>query len=69
MVYVNHFNNGVGTALPKIQIPNCMNGLHRHEGTAEDSQGVFAGFEKYLMKTLKLLGEQNEADENKIMGN
>ena len=44
-----------------------MNGLHRHEGTAEDTSGITAGFEKYLMKILKLLGELQEMDENKIM--
>ena len=37
-----------------------MNGLHRHEGTCEDTQGLFASFEKYLMKVLKLLGEMQE---------
>ena len=46
-----------------------MNGLHRHEGTAEDNQGIFAGFEKYLMKILKLLAETQAVDENMIMGN
>ena len=69
MVYINHHNvGGAGTQLPKHTIPNCMNGLHRHEGTCEDTQGIFGGFEKYLMKILKLLGEMQEADENMIMG-
>jgi hypothetical protein len=59
MVYINHQNvGGAGATLPKHNIPNCMNGLHRHEGTTEDVQGIFAGFEKYLMKILKLIGEQ-----------
>ena len=46
-----------------------MKSLHVHEGTCEDSQGIFAGFEKYLMKILKLLVEMNDADEKNIMGN
>ena len=59
MVIVNHFNTGgAGATLPKHTIPNCMTGLHRHEGSCEDTQGIFAGFEKYLMKILKLMEEQ-----------
>ena len=70
MVYINHFNiGGTGANLPKHTVPNSMNGLHRHEGTTEDTQGIFAGFEKYLMKILKLLGEQQEKDESNILGN
>ena len=70
MVYVNHFNvGGAGAQLPKTAIPNCMNGLHKHEGTAEDTQGIYAAFDKYLMKILKLLGEQQEIEERGIMGN
>ena len=69
MVVINHFNvGGAGAQLPKHQIPNSMNGLHRHEGTCEDTQGLFASFEKYLMKILKLLGEMQEEDEKRIMG-
>ena len=38
MVFINHFNTGgPGAPLPKHTIPNSMNGLHRHEGSAEDS--------------------------------
>ena len=58
MVYVNHFNvGGAGVPLPKHTIPNSMNGLNKHEGTSEDPQGIFGGFEKYLLKILRLLGE------------
>jgi hypothetical protein len=68
MVFINHFNvGGAGAQLPKHQIPSSMNGLHRHEGTCEDTQGLFASFEKYLMKVLKLLGEMQEEDEKRIM--
>jgi len=38
MVIINHHNvGGAGAQLPKHTIPNCMNGLHRHEGTCEDT--------------------------------
>ena len=68
MVFINHFNvGGAGAQFPKHQIPSGMNGLHRHEGTCEDTQGLFASFEKYLMKVLKLLGEMQEEDEKRIM--
>ena len=70
MVYINHMNvGGAGAMLPKHNIPSSMAGLHKHEGTCEDTQGIFAGFDKYLMKILKLLGEQQEADENRLLGN
>jgi len=70
MVYLNHMNvGGPGAQLPKHTIPNSMNGLHKHEGTAEDTQGIFGGFEKYLLKILKLIAEMQDAEENKIMGN
>lgn len=32
--------------------------LHKHEGSAEDTQGIFAAFEKYLMKIMKLISDE-----------
>ena len=67
MVYINHHNVGSGGALPKHTVPNCMNGLHRSEGSAEDAANIHAGFDKYLGKLMKLLSEQQEQEENRLM--
>ena len=45
-----------------------MNGLHKTEGTCEDASTIHAGFDKYLGKLMKLLSEQQEIEENKLMG-
>lgn len=68
MVFINHFNVGQGGQLPKHTVPSCMNGLHKQEGSAEDNQTIYTGFEKYLQKLCKLLGEQNDIDEKGIIG-
>ncbi len=67
MVFINHFNVGAGGQLPKHTVPGCMNGLHKTEGTAEDASTIHAGFDKYLSKLIKLMGEQQEQEENKLM--
>ena len=61
LCYVNHHNsdgsyNGV--------VPQCMNALEKYQGSAEDTQGIFATFEKYLTKLLKQLIEKQAAEEN-----
>ena len=68
MVFINHHDVGGGDAqLPKHTVPSCMNGLHKQEGTAEDQQTIYTGFEKYLQKLCKLLSEQRNEDEQAIM--
>ena len=45
-------------------IPGCLNALEKFEGTADDSQGIFTTFEKYLSNLLKALIEKRAAEEN-----
>ena len=55
MIYVNHHNIGAGSQLPKMApLPQNLDYLDKHHGTAEDNSFVYAGFEKYLTKLLKL---------------
>ena len=44
-----------------------MEALEKHNGTAEDINGVFQAFEKYLIKLLKLLGDKQRVEEEGIM--
>mgnify|MGYP001043566628 CR=1 FL=1 len=65
MAYVNHHNcNG---QIPQHNIPKCMQGLTPHIGTAEDNQGIFQGFEKYLIKLLTLMSEKQRAQEEDML--
>ena len=57
MAFINHHNAG-GSVLPQVSLPRAMDNLDKHHGTCEDANGVFQGFEKYLLKLLKLLGDQ-----------
>jgi len=44
-----------------------MAGLEKHVGTAEDNQGIFQGFEKYLIKLLGLISDkQRQAEEDLV---
>ena len=55
MIYINHHDIGAGSQLPKTgTLPQNLEYLDKHYGTAEDSSFVYAGFEKYLTKLLKL---------------
>ena len=38
--------------------------LEKYNGSADDSQGIFTTFEKYLTKLLKQLIEKQAAEEN-----
>ena len=51
--------------MPKTSLPENLEYLDKHYGTAEDNSFVYSGFEKYLIKILKLIGEQNRDDEAK----
>ena len=65
MCYVNHHNSGGN--FPNHNIPKCMAGLEKHIGTAEDNQGIFQGFEKYLIKLLGLISDkQRQAEEDLV---
>ena len=63
---MNHHNTA-GGVLPSITIPKCMESLDKHVGTAEDSNGLFQGFEKYLIKLLKLMSDQQQEEEKLIV--
>ena len=39
-------------------IPQCMQALDKFQGSAEDTQGIFTTFEKYLTKLIKQLFEK-----------
>jgi len=41
-----------------------MDALDKHHGTCEDINGVFQGFEKYLLKLIKLLSESQREEES-----
>jgi hypothetical protein len=40
LAIANHHNTS-GGVLPNVQIPKCMDALEKHNGTAEDTNGVF----------------------------
>lgn len=66
MAFVNHHNVG-GASLPQVSLPRSMDSLDKHHGSCEDPNGIFQGFEKYLLKLLKLLGDQQRNEEAEIM--
>jgi len=39
----------------------------QNNATAEDANGIFQGFEKYLIKLLKLIADQQRDQEAEIM--
>ena len=57
LAIANHHNTG-GAPVPSTHVPKSMDALDKHNGTAEDSNGIFQSFEKYLIKLIKILGEQ-----------
>jgi Rab-like protein 5 len=65
LAIANHHNTG-GSA-EQARVPKCMEALEKHNGTAEDINGVFQAFEKYLIKLLKLLGDKQRVEEEGIM--
>ena len=56
MIYINHHNLN-GGSFPEVNLPKSFNNLVQHVGTAEDSSGIFQGFEKYLTKLLKVMSD------------
>jgi hypothetical protein len=44
-----------------------MAGLEKHIGSAEDNQGIFQGFEKYLIKLLTLLADKQRLQEEDLI--
>ena len=66
MCYVNHHNTS-GGILPSHNVPKCMAGLEKHIGSAEDNQGIFQGFEKYLIKLLTLLADKQRLQEEDLI--
>jgi hypothetical protein len=53
LAIANHHNTA-GGMLPQLNVPRCMQNLENHNGTAEDTNGIFQAFEKYLIRLLKL---------------
>jgi hypothetical protein len=66
LAIANHHNTG-GSIVPTVTVPKCMEALDKHNGTAEDSNGIFQSFERYLIKLIKILGEQQKDEESRIM--
>ena len=65
LCYINHHNSdGTNQGV----VPQCMAQLEKFQGSAEDTQGIFATFEKYLAKLLKQLIEKQAAEENQYAG-
>ena len=63
LALINH--HGVsGGNFPNVSLPKCMDSLEKHHCSAEDANGVFQGFEKYLNRLLKLLGDLQRQEEN-----
>jgi hypothetical protein len=62
----NHHNTN-GGVVPNATVPKCMEALDKHNGTAEDSNGIFQSFERYLIKLLKVLSDQQRDEESRIM--
>ena len=50
LCYINYHNSDGSL---NGSIPKCMDGLDKFQGSAEDTQGIFTTFEKYLTKLLK----------------
>ena len=65
MLYVNHVN--AGNNAQHVQLPKGLEQLDNVQGSAEDSSFIYSGFEKYLIKLLRLIGEQNKNDEDNIL--
>ena len=61
----NHNSDGSNNAV----IPSCMAPLEKYQGSAEDTQGIFTTFEKYLSKLIKQLIEKQAAEENQYAAN
>ena len=59
LCYINNHNGDGGG-----QIPSCMAPLEKFQGSAEETQGIFTTFEKYLSKLIKQLIEKQAAEEN-----
>lgn len=66
LAIANHHNTS-GGVLPSVAVPKCMEALDKHNGTAEDINGIFQGFEKYLIKLLKLLQDKLREEEDGMM--
>ena len=66
LAIANHHNTQ-GQGLPQHTVPKCMEALEKHIGTAEESNGIYQSFEKYLIKLLKLLSERQRNEEEGIM--
>ena len=58
MVYVNYHNAQDGN-MAKVTLPANLEYLNKEYGSAEDNSFIYSGFEKYLVKLLKLMSEQN----------
>ena len=65
MLYVNHIN--AGSNVQPVHLPKGLEQLDCSQGSAEDSSFVYSGFEKYMIKLLRLIGEQNKNDEDNIL--
>ena len=65
MLYVNHVNGG--SNVKPVNLPKGLEQLDNCQGSAEESSFVYSGFEKYLIKLLRLIGEQNKNDEDNIL--
>ena len=57
-------NNHNSDGMTQGTIPQCMVPLDKWQGSAEDSQGIFTTFEKYLTKLVKQLIEKQASEEN-----
>ena len=66
MIFVNNHNVAGGT-IPNTTLPKSFDHLVRHDGTAEESSGIFQGFEKYLNRVLKVMSEQQKGEEDDIL--
>ena len=44
-----------------------MDALDKHNGSAEETNGIFQAFEKYLIKLLKMLGDKQKEEEESMM--
>ena len=50
LCFINHHNSdGTRSSIT----PQCMTSLEKFQGSAEDTQGIFTTFEKYLTRLLK----------------
>ena len=53
--------------MAKVTLPANLEYLNKEYGSAEDNSFIYSGFEKYLVKLLKLMSEQNLMDEDDMM--